>query len=308
MEKHNKIHIPTSKRQKKENITGWLMIGLPIIGFILFELMPMIVSGVLSFMELRTYNLTDAKWVGFSNFIEIFNDPYFYKSLLNTLYYCVSVIISLILGLIIAVLLSGKIKGKRFYRTIYFIPYVCSVVAVSYMWQLMYEPNYGILNSLFTKIGLEKVLWLRDPKWFMPSVIIMQVWCGTGFYIILYQAAISKVKKELYEAAEIEGANGIQKFFHVTFPLISPTTFYLLVVGTIGGLQAFAQIQVLANGGVGPDYSGLTVVYYIYIKAFERITTEGMGIASAASWITAILIMGITFINFKIQKYWVNYD
>lgn len=300
--------IGISKKSVRENIEGWLMVLLPVIGFALFHLIPMALSGWLSFTELKSFRLSDAKWIGLENYKNIFTDPLFYKSLVNTLYFCLSIFISLVLSLLIVVLISGNICGKRFFRTVFFIPYVCSVVAISIMWQWMYEPYYGIINTFLSQFGIEKIHWLSEESLFMPCVIIMQVWSSTGFYIIFFQAAFGRINKEYYEAAQIEGASAGTQFFKITLPMVSPTTFYLLVIGLIGGLQAFSQIQTITGGSMGPDYAGLTLVFYLYQKAFEDIISYGMGIASAAAWLSAIVIMGVTFINFKLSKWWVHYD
>lgn len=294
---------------RKENISGWLMIAVPIIGFLLFQMIPMLISAGLSFTELKSYRIELARFIGFSNFKTIFTDPLFYKSLGNTFYYCVAIIGCMGLGLIIALLLFSKwLRGRRIFRTMFFLPYVCSVVAVSVMWLWIYEPNYGILNSLLKALGIHPIAWLKNPATFMPCVIVMQLWSGTGFNLILYQAAISKVDQSYYEAAELDGASAWQKFAHITWPAISPTTFYLLVVGLISGLQAFTQIQIIANNSAGPDNAGLTIVYYLYKMAFENVTSYGFGIASAMAWIVALIVIVITFINFKLQKLWAKYD
>lgn len=295
--------------QRKNNIAGWLMISVPIIGFLLFSMIPLIMSAVLSLTELKSYRIEQATWIGLKNFGTIFTDPLFYKALGNTFYYCLSIFGCMLLGLVIAVLLTAKkTRGKRIFRTIFFLPYVCSVVAVAVMWQWIYEPNYGILNTIFKSMGMSPVGWLKNPATFMPCVILMQLWCGTGFNLILFQAALSKVEKSYYEAAELDGASAWQKFVHITLPGISPTTFYLLIMGLISGLQAFTQIQILANNSTGPEDSGLTIVYYLYRMAFENVTTYGLGIASAMAWIAAIIIAAITFINFKVQKLWTHYE
>jgi multiple sugar transport system permease protein len=212
--------------------------------------------------------------------------------------------ISLVVSLIVSVLLNTKIKAKKLYRTIFFIPYVCSVVAVTLMWKWIFDANYGVMNQIIEHFGGEGQNWLGQEKTFVPVLLIMGLWSGCGFNIILYSAALTKVNPSYYEAAQIDGANSWQQFWNVTMPAISPTTFYLLVMGLIGALQEFARVQVMAGDG-GPNNAGVTVVFYLYRQAFSY---HQMGRASAAAWLLAILIMIITAINFKLGDKWVSYD
>ena len=216
----------------------------------------------------------------------------------------VSTFINIALALIVAFLLTKKIRGKKAFRTIYFIPYVCSVVAITVMWQWIFNTNYGLINGLFTPEGKEPIDWWGSADTFIPCLIIMGVWSGTGYGIILYGAALTNVNGALYEAAKIDGATPVQSFMHVTIPAISPTTFYLLITGIIGALQEFARPQIISGSG-GPDNVGVTVVFYLYRNAFQYYQ---MGIASATAWLLAIIIVALTIFNFAISKLWVKYD
>ncbi|MDE6273767.1 MAG: sugar ABC transporter permease, partial [Clostridiales bacterium] len=187
-------------------------------------------------------------------------------------------------------------------------PYVCSVVALTSMWRLVLDTNYGILNDLVTLLGGEKVNWLSNEKTYMPVMILMGAWTNLGFNVILFSAALTGIPKSYYEAAKIDGAGRLTQFFKITFPLISPTTFYLLVMGLIGAIQDFTRFQAIGFGETGPNNAGLTMVFYLYQQGFVNNYTYGMGFAAATSWIVAILILGLTVFNFKVSKKWVHYD
>jgi multiple sugar transport system permease protein len=290
--------------RSSENWTGNWMTILPFLGFLLFGAIPIIISFVLSFMKLNTYDISKATWIGLENFEFVLKDERFIKSLKNTLAFTLSVPISLAGSLFLAMLISKEIKGVRIFRTIFFIPYVCSPVAVSTMWKWMYDYNYGVLNSLLSPIGLQ-IPWLNDERYFMLSVVIMSIWGGMGYGMIMYQSALNNVNPALYEAAELDGAGKVAKFFRITLPMISPTTFYLLVTGLIGALQNFVTFQIMGGDMAGPNESGLTTVFYLYRMAFRDTISYGMGYASATAWILSVVILIVTVINFKVSKKWV---
>lgn len=294
------------KRKKggKENASGFLLSLMPVIGFVLFGLVPMILAVFMAFMHIEGFNFDNAYFNHGENFVTVLSDQLFWKSIVNTLYMSLSTFINIALALIVAFLLTKKIRGKKLFRTIYFIPYVCSVVAITLMWQWIFNTNYGIINRLFTPEGATPINWWGDSKTFIPCLIIMGVWSGTGYGIILYGAALTNVNNSLYEAAKVDGANAFQSFLHVTLPAISPTTFYLLITGVIGALQEFARPQIISGSG-GPDNVGVTVVFYLYRNAFQY---YNMGVASATAWLLALIILALTVINFAVSKLWVSYD
>ena len=295
------------KRKKyRDGVSGLLMALPPVIGFALFGLIPQIVSLWLSFQEVRSFNFSAAKFIGFKNFTDILSDKLFYLAIGNTVFYMIPTFLCIGLGLLIAVLISNKgLKGKKFFRSVFFIPYVCSVVATTVMWYWFFEKDYGILNGILVSIIGEsaRVGWLSSEAPFRLTMIFMLVWSGCGYNIILYQSAIAAVDATLYEAAEIDGANGWEKFLHITWPSIMPTTFFMFIMGVIHGLQAFTTQQVWGEqlGGQGPNHSALTGVYYIWRRAWVTTSTYGMGYASAASWLLAILIGLVTVFNFKMK-------
>lgn len=289
---------------RSENRTGNWMTLLPLLGFLLFGAIPILISFVLSFMKLNTYDIFKAEWIGWENYEFVLKDERFFKSLGNTLLFTLSVPISMIGSLLLATLISKELKGIKIFRTIFFIPYVCSSVAVSTMWKWMYDYNYGVINSFLSAVEM-KIPWLNDERFFMLSVVIMSIWGGMGYGMILYQSALNSVNPSLYEAAEIDGAGKVAKFFKITLPMISPTTFYLLVTGLIGALQNFVTFQIMGGDTAGPNESGLTTVFYLYRMAFKDTISYGMGYASATAWILSILIVILTVINFKVSKKWV---
>ena len=286
-----------------ENTCGLAMSSLPVLGFIIFGLIPMVLAMYLGFCQMNFYDLSSAEWVGIENFKAVLNDTSFWKAGVNTLIYTVSLPICLVISLCVAFLLTKNIKGKKVFRTIYFIPYVCSVVAVAVMWKWIFNPTYGVLNGMFN-LDHVKYNWTGDARLFRVIVIVMSIWGGCGYSIILYSAALTNINPTLYEAAKIDGATSLQCFRHVTLPGVSPTTFFLFITGLIGSLQSFASLHVLDSGG-GPDSSGVTIGFYLYNEAFSYFD---VGEASAAAWILSFFIVIITVVQFKGSKRWVSYD
>ena len=292
-------------RLSKEGLTGFLLAFIPLLGFCLFGLIPMILAIGMAFMDIKGYNFDGATFVGFANFADIFGDKLFGTSIVNTLYMSLSTFINIVLALLIAFLFTNKkVRGKKVFRTIYFVPFVCSVVAITLMWQWIFNYRFGIINHLIKLGGGEAIDWWNNPDLFIPVLIVMGVWSGTGYGIILYGAALTNVNHSLYEAAKVDGANSFKSFLHITVPAISPTTFYLLITGIIGALQEFARPQILSPSG-GPNDVGVTVVFYLYRRAFEY---REMGQASATAWVLALIIVAFTVLNFALSKLWVSYD
>lgn len=298
---NNKTH-KTKTKSNKKSLYGYLFIAPPFIGFILFALIPIVYS---LYISLTTFDLFhDPAFIGFQNYQKLFtDDPLFWKSLVNTVYSLLGIPLGMAISLLVAMGLTKDIKGINFFRTAFFIPSVCSIVAVTLLWKWIYNGNYGVLNSFLAMVGIKGPDWLNSTTWAMPSLIIQGVWGGIGGTMVLYIAALKNVPRSLYEAAEIDGANRFNKFWHITIPCISPTTFYLAITGVIGGMQAFVPFQLMTNGG--PDYSTTTIVLYLYNNAFKYMK---MGYASAMAWILFAIIMVLTLINFKFSSKWVHYD
>ena len=310
-----KIHQKRRKVGLGQNGSGFLMASIPVLGFIVFGMIPLLLALVMAFMYVPGRgNIAKAEFVGFENFEYVLNDDVFWQSIENTLKMAISLPICIVIALVVAFLLTKNIKGRSFFRGIYFVPYVCCAVAVTLMWELIFNQNHGIINAWLGLTRETAIPWLTDSSTYTLCLIIIGVWSGTAYGIVLYGAALTNVNRSLYEAAKVDGANSFQVFFNITMPAISPTTFYVLVTNLIGCLQAMGAIQLFANNGYGPDtdgqgnYAGLTTVYYMYLMAFVNTTAHGMGKASACAWILAVLIVAVTRINFKLSDYWVCYD
>ncbi len=299
--------IRKKKTEKIRNLQGFLFAFPPVFRFLIFGFIPLLLGLAMAFFYMKyTFSILDESvyFYGFGNFKEVLKDPTFYKSILNTLYLALSWPLSMIIALIISIFLTKKVKGKTIFRVIYFLPFVCSVVATTLMWKVLLDYNYGVVNNLTELFFKTRINWAGDPRFYVPGLIIMAAWSSTGYKIILLTASLTTVNKTYYEAAELDGANAFQKIWHITFPAISPTIFFLFVTGMINVLQEFARSQVWSSSG-GPNNAGLTIVFYLYREAFSYIN---MGKASAVAWLLSIAIIIITVINFATSKKWVKYD
>lgn len=310
---------PAEKSKKhwtnREEVMGWTFTGIPLLGFLIFGLIPLAFSiytslyqfdGLAIFpdhsdeFEIMWY---DPTFVGLKNFGTVLKDSDFWMSVLNTLFCVATMLVSLAVSIFISMMLYHCKRGKKLYQTVFFIPYVCSMVAITFMWQWIFDWEHGILNSLIGK----QINWINgSPHLFRLVMFVVMLWSGTGFNIILLSAAMTNINKNTYEAADIDGAGMFTKFFKITLPAISPTVFYLLITGIIGSLQEFTRFQVMAPSDT-PAVGGanVTIVYYLYRNMYSK---SDIGVATAVGWILALLIGLVTFANFKISKKWVSYD
>ncbi len=302
------IYNKRKKSGRTENISGLLMALIPVVGFALFGLIPLVMAIVIAFMRIPGRgDIANGTFNSINNFVEVLSDKMFWKSIGNTFVMALSLPICIIIALIIAYLLTKNIKGKKVFRSIYFIPYVCCAVAVALMWELIFNQNHGILNSLLGLTRETAIPWLTSSDYYLGVMILIGVWSGTAYGIVLYGAALTNVNSTLYEAAKVDGANSFQSFIHITLPAISPTTFFLVTTGLIGALQEFVRPQIIGGGnGTGPNNDGLTIVFYLYRNAFSYDNT--MGIAAATAFLLALMILVLTVINFAVSKKWVSYD
>lgn len=299
----------TRKRLGKEEVQGILYANIPFFGFCLFGLIPLLLSLYLCFNSFKGLRLHTAKFVEWENFSKILQDEMFWQSLGNTAFVLVAAVVALLLSLVVSALIATNVRGAKGFKAIYFVPYVCSLVAITFMWKWIYDYNYGVLNTTLMDWGWiqEPISWLGSAEYYRTAMFVLLVWSSTGFNIILLTAALIGVPKELHEAAQIDGAGEFRRFFSITLPLISPTIFYLLIMGLIGALQEFIRFQVMTPDG-GPEYQGMTVVFYLYRQLFNASGGSDLGVASAMGWIIAVLISAVTILNFSLQRRWVNYD
>lgn len=299
----------TRKRLGKEEVQGILYANIPLFGFCLFGLIPLLLSLYLCFNSFKGLRLHTAKFVAWENFSKILQDEMFWQSLGNTAFVLVAAVVALLLSLAVSALIATNVRGAKGFKAIYFVPYVCSLVAITFMWKWIYDYNYGVLNTTLMDWGWiqEPISWLGSAEYYRTAMFVLLVWSSTGFNIILLTAALIGVPKELHEAAQIDGAGEFRRFFSITLPLISPTIFYLLIIGLIGALQEFTRFQVMTSDG-GPEYQGMTVVFYLYRQLFNASGGSDLGVASAMGWIIAVLISVVTILNFRLQRRWVNYD
>lgn len=299
----------TRKRLGKEEVQGILYANIPFFGFCLFGLIPLLLSLYLCFNSFKGLRLHTAKFVEWENFSEILQDEMFWQSLGNTAFVLVAAVVALLLSLAVSALIATNVRGAKGFKAIYFVPYVCSLVAITFMWKWIYDYNYGVLNTTLMDWGWiqEPISWLGSAEYYRTAMFVLLVWSSTGFNIILLTAALIGVPRELHEAAQIDGAGEFRRFFSITLPLISPTIFYLLIMGLIGALQEFTRFQVMTPDG-GPEYQGMTVVFYLYRQLFNASGGSDLGVASAMGWIIAVLISAVTILNFSLQRRWVNYD
>lgn len=292
-------------RSGERNISAYMFLLPSLIIFIVFTFYPAIFSMVAS---LTRWNLPyKPVFIGFENFTNLFagelTSGVFWKSVGATLYYALGVPLNLAISLCIALLLNKRLPGVGLFRTAFFLPTITSTAAISVVWIWLYHPaDYGLFNSILIDIGVPIQKWLRDPSLAMPCLILMGIWHGMGYNIIIFLAGLQNIPKELYEAAEIDGAAGLARFRFVTWPLLSPTTFYIFVIGIINSLKAFTEIDVMTRGG--PLGSTTTLSYYLYQQAFE---TYRLGEASAVAVILFVTLLVLTLLQFRVMERRVHY-
>lgn len=291
------------KAQLREERWALLFVASPFIGFCLFMAFPICFALFASLTSWNGMNSMTEHFVGFSNYISLFKDMRFWKVLLNTMIYMLGIPIGMILSLVIAIGMNRKLRGIKFLRTLYYIPVISSLVAISILWMWVFNYDYGLLNGIIKLLtGKHGPNWLGDEFWVKVAMIIFMVWKGLGNSVILYLSGLQSIPRDYYEAAKIDGASGFNLFKNITVPLVSPVTFYLLIMGLIGGFQVFVEIIVMVPNG-GLNYSAATVVFYLYDKAFGN---RQMGYGSAMAFLLAIVIFIVTAINFKMQDKWVK--
>lgn len=288
----------------KEQVTGLLFILPGFVGFIAFILIPVAMSLGLSFTEWNFLKGWDGiHFNGLNNYMKLFSDSWFTRSLVNNLLYTgVTIPVLLILGLITAEIINHHCYMGNLIRVLIFIPYIASIVAVCTVWQVMLQPSYGPVNQFLMSIGIENPpRWLVDQKWAIWAIIFINVWTQLGYYVAVYMSGLRNVSKDLYEAAQIDGAGGVQQFWYITIPMVKPTTFFLATMGIISSFKVFDVVSVLTQGGPGNSTS--VMAYYIYKTAFQEFK---MGYACALAWALFIIIFLVTVFQWKFQSSFSN--
>ncbi|MGX4583200.1 carbohydrate ABC transporter permease [Paenibacillus chitinolyticus] len=306
-----KAQTPARKLGKldQEGKWGLLLVSPYLLHFIVFVAGPLIASLYFSFSQYDMMN--PPKWTGLDNYGRLFGDALFWKSLWNTLYFAVLFVpAQTILALVLAVVLNQKLKGLKLFRMAHFIPVISSWTVILYVSDAIFNPRFGFANSILASLGLDPQRWLQDGKLVIPLLVLIAVWKGIGYIMVIYLAGLQSVPQDLYEAAEIDGAGTLRKFVSITFPLISSTTFLVVILSTISTFQAFEQVYVLTGGGDissagGPNNSSLVLMLYLYREGF---TFMRMGYASAIAWVLFMILFTLTLIQMKVQKKWVHYD
>lgn len=286
--------VPKKEQQKKiftkNNLFCWFGVSIPLIGFLVFSGFPLIISLASMFSSME-YNAIDTmKWNNFQNFVDAFSDPRVWKSVQVTLILTCAQFVSLLLAITIAAFLSQNVKGSRVFQTLYFVPYICSTVAVTIMWSNIFGVD-GALNALLgTKI--DWLYNLDNPGTLTAAIFISIVWQAPGYGIVMYCSAFKAINPSLYEAASLDGANAWHKFRYITLPGISSITFFLVLAGITAGLTTFDAATVMAplnwEGNAGPNDAGLTLMYYIYLNGVKF---ANMGIAAVLSWVLFLIMM-----------------
>jgi multiple sugar transport system permease protein len=299
--------------ERHHNRIGYLFLTPNLTGFLVFTLIPVVAAFALSLFEWNLFQ--PPRFVGLRNFIDLLgfsrdeagwylNDPRFWKFLGNTLFLMLNIPICMAASLFLAIVLNQKIRGRVLFRTVFYLPTICSGIGIMLLWMWIYNPEFGLANQLLKLVGIKGPLWLKSYHLAKPSLMLMGLWGGMGgTSMILYLAGLQGVPPQLYEAAEIDGASAWQRFRHITFPMLSPTTFFIFITGVIGGFQGGFQAAYVMTGG-GPDGATTTISYYIYNHAFRWFN---MGYAAAIAVILFGLVFVVTLVNWKFGGKKVNY-
>ncbi len=293
-------------RWGEETFSAYLYLLPSLLVFGAFVFFPLIFS---FYASLTRWNLPyKPSFTGLENYRYLFTDEIgsrdFFLAIRNSFYYALGVPLNMVISLLVALFLNQRLRGVGIFRTAFFLPTITSTVAISVVWMWIYHPaDYGLANTILLELGLSPLRWLRDPALAMPGLIVMGIWHGMGYNIIIFLAGLQNIPHHLYEAAEIDGAGIWAQFRKVTWPLLGPTTFYIVVIGVINSLKAFAQMDVMTQGG--PLGATTTITYFLYQEAFERFT---MGRASAVACVLFALLLLLTVIQFKVAGSRVHYE
>lgn len=298
------------KRLNNDGQWGLLMVTPYLVHFIVFVLGSLLASLYFSFSKYDILN--PPQWTGLDNYRKLLSEPVFWKALGNTVYFTVLFVpLQTVLALILAVALNQKLKGLKFFRLAHFLPVISSWTVIMYVSDAVFNPRFGFANALLQTIGLRPQKWLQDEHLVIPLLVLIAVWKGIGYIMVIYLAGLQNVPSDVYEAAEIDGAGTLQKFRRITVPLISGTTFLVLIMSTISTFQAFEQIYVMTGGALdassagGPNKASLVLMIYLYQEGFSFLR---MGYASAIAWVLFVILFLLTVVQMSLQKKWVHYE
>lgn len=294
---------PPRRRRLPRWLIGYVFISPWLLAFVAFEAYPILSGFYHSFTDWTATGRAE-RFVGLDNYVEAFTrDPLFWKAVSNTIYFIgVSVPFGIIAAFALAMMLNSKISGTTLYRTIYYLPSVVPAVAAVIVWIFIFETRRGILNFGLELVGLPAIRWLSDPAWAMPALIIMSLW-SIGASMIIFLAGLQGIPQELYEAAEVDGANGWHNLWRITVPLMTPTIFFNLVMSLVAAFQAFNNAFIMTNGG--PNNATLLYMLHLYNNAFRYFR---MGYASALAVVLFIIVFGLTLFVYRSSKRWVYYS
>lgn len=290
-----------SKRNKREVIAGFLFTSPVTVGILLFTAWPLIQSLYYSFTKFNI--LKPPQWVGTGNYERLLSDPEFWHSLkITAVYTIISVPAGLIVGFFLAALLNRSTRGIGVFRTLFYLPVIMPVVATGILWKQLYSPHYGFANQLLESVGLPPYTWFSKPESVLPSLILMGLWQAGGSMII-WLAGFQGIPAHLYEAAIVDGASRIRRFWNITIPMITPVIFFNLIMGLIGSFQVFGQVMVTTAGG--PLNASNFLMVMIYKKAFGSLE---MGYASSLAWVLFLIVLLLTLFIFRTSRSWVHYE
>jgi multiple sugar transport system permease protein len=290
-----------TKLKKQENLIGYLFASPWLLGLIVLGFFPILMSLFISFTNYDM--ISTPTFIGFENFrILLTNDSLFWKSLGNTLYHvAIAVPVGIIVGLLLALLLNNKLKGMSIYRTLFYLPNVVSIVAMTLLWLWLFQPNFGLINQILSPLydlfHMDPIQWYLDAKLSKITLILMGLWLSGGSMVI-YLAQMQDIPSSLYESAEIDGAGWFKKTIYITLPLMTPSIFFNFVMGIIGGFQVFTMAYIVTNGG--PSRSTYYYSYYLFDK---MMSDNAMGMASAMAWILLFIVLAITILALRLNKY-----
>ncbi len=289
------------KKGIRRDLSGWAFIGPVVMGTLIFNVAPILPAIGFSFTDWT--GMSQAHWIGFENYIDLFQNKLFYSTLAITFIYMIgTVVLGYLASLSLALLINRSIFGIRFFRTLFFAPVVTSGVAIGITWRWMLNTNFGVINSLLKSIGIMGTRWLGEPPIAMLSVIVVAVWKSMGYGMIILLAGLQGIPDSLYDSADIDGAGTFQKFLHITFPLLSPISFFVIVLSVIGAFKSFDIIFVMTQGG--PGFATSVYVFRIWQEGFHFFR---MGYASAMAWVLYIIVGVITVTQWKVSEKWVFY-